>query len=90
MVIISLCWVLARNTFVDSTLVTGSNIDPPDETTSLIPHGTGTREAHYKWTSDIVNIRTIDLYSDEYADETLDKVMDEMRRKRFLLYDMLA
>jgi hypothetical protein len=43
---------------------------------------------------DIVDIRTIDLYSDEYANETLDEVTDEMRRKRFLLfwrlYDMLA
>jgi hypothetical protein len=95
MVIMGLCWVLARNTFIDSIPVAG-NVDPhpPNETTSLIPHGTGTREAHYKWTSDIVDIRTIDLYSDEYPDETLDEVADETRRKRFLffwrLYDMLA
>jgi hypothetical protein len=93
MVVMGLCWVLARNTFVDSIPVPG-NADPPNETTSLIPHGTGTQEAHYKWTSDIADIRTIDLYSDEYADEPLDEVTDETRRKRFRvfwrLYDMLA
>ncbi|KAG2740785.1 hypothetical protein P692DRAFT_201796965 [Suillus brevipes Sb2] len=97
MVIMGLCWVLARNTFIDSIPVAGTvDPHPPNETTSLIPHDTGTREAesHYKWTSDIVDIRTIDLYSDEYPDETLDEVADETRRKRFLffwrLYDMLA
>jgi hypothetical protein len=60
MVIMGLCWVLARNTFIDSIPVAGNvDPDPPDETTSLIPHGTGTREAHYitnrrpaSWTSE--------------------------------------
>ncbi|KAG1765768.1 amino acid permease-domain-containing protein [Suillus occidentalis] len=95
MVIMGLCWVLARNTF-NSIPVTGTpdlDLDPPDETTSLIP---GTREAHRKckWTSDIVDIQTIDLYSDEYADEPLDEVVDEVRRKRVMflwrLYDVLV
>jgi hypothetical protein len=36
--------------------------------------------------SDIVDIRTIDLYSDEHADEPLDEVTDETRRKRFLSF----
>jgi AAT family amino acid transporter len=93
MVIMGLCWVLARNTF-NSIPVTGTvDLDSPDETTSLIP---GTREAHHKcqWTSDIVDIQTIDLYSDEYADEPLDEVVDETRRKRYMflwrLYDVLV
>lgn len=93
MVVMGLCWILARNTFIMSIPLPG-NADPPNETTSLIPHGTGARETRYKLTSDIVDIRTIDLYSDEYADEPLDEVTDEIRRKRFRLfwrlYDMLA
>jgi AAT family amino acid transporter len=88
MVIMGLCWVLARNTFVDSIPVAGTL-----ETTALIPHGagTGTREAHHKckWTSDIVDIQTIDLYNDEYADEPLDEVMDETRRKVYVFLEVV-
>jgi amino acid permease len=63
MVVMGLCWVLARNTFVDSTPV----------------------PARHEWRSDIVDIQTIDLYSDEY-DEPLDEVNDEIRGKRFRLF----
>jgi amino acid permease len=93
MVVMGLCWVLARNTFVDSTPVPGNALDLPNERTSLIRNDTGTREARHEWRSDIVDIQTIDLYSDEY-DEPLDEVNDEIRGKRFRLfwnlYDMVA
>ncbi|KAG2133812.1 amino acid permease-domain-containing protein [Suillus bovinus] len=93
MVIMGLCWVLAKNTFIDSIPVPG-NADHPNETTTLIPRNAGTQEAHSKWRSDIVDIQTVDLYSDEYADEPLDEVKDEPKGKRFSffwrLYDMLA
>ncbi|KAG2153672.1 amino acid permease-domain-containing protein [Suillus bovinus] len=93
MVIMGLCWVLAKNVFIDSIPVPG-NADHPNETTSLIPRNAGTQEAHSKWRSDIVDIQTVDLYSDEYADEPLDEVKDEPKAKRFSffwrLYDMMA
>ncbi|KAG1904306.1 amino acid permease-domain-containing protein [Suillus fuscotomentosus] len=93
MIVMGLGWVLLKNAFIDSTSVSG-NADPPNETTSLIPRETETREARYKWKSDIVDIDTIDLYSDEYTDEPLDEVKDKPRGKRFSffwkLYDIVA
>lgn len=93
MIVMGLGWVLLKNAFIDSTPVSG-NADPPNETTSLIPRETETREARYKWKSDIVDIDTIDLYSDEYTDEPLDEVKDKPRGKRFSffwkLYDIVA
>ena len=95
MVVMCLSWALAKNTFVVPIPALGNaSQDPPNDTTPLIPYDTGARNPDHKWTFDIVDIRTINLYNDEYSDEPSDGVEDEIRGKRFplfwRLYYMLA
>jgi AAT family amino acid transporter len=91
MIVMYLSWVLVKNIVVP--IPAPASLDLLNESTPLIPHDAGAPH-HHSRVYDIVDIQTIDLYSDEYPDDPVDAVEDETKETRFQLfwklYNMLA
>lgn len=93
MAVMLLSWVLAKNILVPIQPLGSTSLNLPEESTPLIPHDAGAPPYHARM-FDIVDIQSIDLYSDEYPDGPADRVEDETKGARFQLfwklYNMLA
>ncbi|OAX40860.1 hypothetical protein K503DRAFT_713784 [Rhizopogon vinicolor AM-OR11-026] len=88
-----LCWFFTKHIVVPIPAPRNTSLDLSNESTPLIPHDAGALP-HHKRVFDIVDIQTIDLYSDEYPDDPADGVEDETKRTRiplfWKLYNILA
>lgn len=85
-------WVITKNIVTPIPDPDNAPVDISNESTPLIPIPPGAPS--HTWVFDIVDIQSINLYSDEYPDDPAEGVEDEGKGTKFQLfwklYNMLA
>lgn len=90
MMVMFIFWVTTKNIVTPIPDPDYASVDLSNESTPLIPPAAPS----HTWVFDIVDIQSINLYSDEYPDDPAEGVEDEGKETRFQLfwklYNMLA